>query len=189
MEATAKAGLARTLDRATTVVAVLMSIYHLVACNINLFQAGQHINLHILFALVIVFLQAIKIKEGRPTWQGWCMIGLLAASIAVCVYIHFNYTNFMTALGAQPFDKVFSGVCILLIVLIATQRTWGWVIPVISVIALLYGYFGPYLPGPLFHGGLSPALSPMSPPISTVFTACWPPCRQTPSSCSPSSAE
>ena len=66
MEATAKAGLARTLDRATTVVAVLMSIYHLVACNINLFQAGQHINLHILFALVIVFLQAIKIKEGRP---------------------------------------------------------------------------------------------------------------------------
>lgn len=38
------------------------------------------------------------------------MIGLLAASIAVCVYIHFNYTNFMTALGAQPFDKVFSGV-------------------------------------------------------------------------------
>ena len=155
MEATAKAGLARTLDRATTVVAVLMSIYHLVACNINLFQAGQHINLHILFALVIVFLQAIKIKEGRPTWQGWCMIGLLAASIAVCVYIHFNYTNFMTALGAQPFDKVFSGVCILLIVLIATQRTWGWVIPVISVIALLYGYFGPYLPGPLFHGGLS----------------------------------
>lgn len=155
MEATAKAGLSRALDRATTVVAVLMSIYHLVACNINLFQAGQHINLHILFALVIVFLQAIKIKEGRPTWQGWCMIGLLAASVAVCVYIHFNYTNFMTALGAQPFDKVFSGVCILLIVLIATQRTWGWVIPVISVIALLYGYFGPYLPGPLFHGGLS----------------------------------
>lgn len=40
MEATAKAGLARALDRATTVVAVLMSIYHLVACNINLFQAG-----------------------------------------------------------------------------------------------------------------------------------------------------
>lgn len=62
--------LSRALDRATTVVAVLMSIYHLVACNINLFQAGQHINLHILFALVIVFLQAIKIKEGRPHLAG-----------------------------------------------------------------------------------------------------------------------
>lgn len=69
MEATAKAGLARTLDRATTVVAVLMSIYHLVACNINLFQAGQHINLHILFALVIVFLQAIN-QGGPPHLAG-----------------------------------------------------------------------------------------------------------------------
>ena len=156
METTvAKTGLEYKLDRATTFVAIAMSIYHLIACNINLFQAGQHINLHIVFALVIVFLQAVKIREGRPTWQGWCMIGLLGASIAVGAYIHFNYENFMTALGAQPFDKVFSGVCILLIILIATQRTWGWVIPIISVIALLYGYFGPYLPGPLFHGGLS----------------------------------
>ena len=156
MESTAaKTGLEYKLDRATTFVAILMSIYHLIACNINLFQAGQHINLHIVFALVIVFLQAIKIKDGHPTWQGWCMIGLLTATLVVGAYIHFNYERFMTALGAQPFDKVFSGLCILIIILIATQRTWGWVIPIISVIALLYGYFGPYLPGPLFHGGLS----------------------------------
>lgn len=156
MESTAaKTGLEYKLDRATTFVAIAMSIYHLIACNINLFQAGQHINLHIIFALVIVFLQAIKIKDGHPTWQGWCMIGLLGATLVVGAYIHFNYERFMTALGAQPFDKVFSGLCILIIILIATQRTWGWVIPIISVIALLYGYFGPYLPGPLFHGGLS----------------------------------
>ena len=88
---TVKTSLEYKLDRATTFVAILMSIYHLVACNINLFQTGQHINLHIVFALVIVFLQAIKIKEGRPSWQGWCMIALLAATLVVGAYIHFDF--------------------------------------------------------------------------------------------------
>lgn len=154
MEESKKTGFDLKLDRAISIVAIVMSAYHLIACNYNIFQAGQHINLHILFSLIIVFLQAVKIKNGKPTWQSWCMIALLAASVVTCLYIHFHYYNFMTALGAQPFDKVFSGVCILLIILIATQRTWGWVIPVISIIALLYGYFGPWLPNPFFHGGL-----------------------------------
>ncbi len=143
------------LDRATTIVAIAMSVYHLIAANYNVVQSGQHINLHIIFSLVIIFLQAMKIKEGRGVWQTYAIVGLLAATLVVGLYIHINYYDFMMSLGTQPFNKVFSGACILVIVLLATYMSWGPVIPVISIIALLYGYFGPYLPSPFFHGGLS----------------------------------
>ena len=81
MEESKKTGFDLKLDRAISIVAIVMSAYHLIACNYNIFQAGQHINLHILFSLIIVFLQAVKIKNGKPTWQSWCMIALLAAII------------------------------------------------------------------------------------------------------------
>ena len=81
MEESKKTGLDLKLDRAISIVAIVMSAYHLIACNYNIFQAGQHINLHIMFSLIIVYLQAVKIKNGKPTWQSWCMIALLAGLI------------------------------------------------------------------------------------------------------------
>ncbi len=149
-----KEGLDLIIDRATYGVAVLMGIYHLVAANFTIFQAGQHINIHIMLSLVIVCLQAIKIKNNKPTIRGWLMIIMLIASIITGVYIHVHYTDFMTSFGTPPLNKVLSGLSMLVLIMIATKMTWGWVIPIISGIALLYGYFGPYLPGPFFHGGL-----------------------------------
>ena len=141
MEESKKTGFDLKLDRAISIVAIVMSAYHLIACNYNIFQAGQHINLHILFSLIIVFLQAVKIKNGKPTWQSWCMIALLAASVVTCLYIHFHYYNFMTALGAQPFDKVFSGVCILLIILIIWLAPAIPVSPLGALLIVIFGFF------------------------------------------------
>ena len=143
------------LDQATCLVAILMSVYHLVAANYTLVYQEQHINIHLVFALVIVFLQAVKFKKGRPTPRAAVMAGLIAATVAVGAYIHIHYYDFKMAMGAQPADKVFSGLVLLLIVLTATYLSWGKIIPVITVIALLYGYYGPYMPGIFFHGGLS----------------------------------
>ena len=53
MEESKKTGFDLKLDRAISIVAIVMSAYHLIACNYNIFQAGQHINLHILFLSLI----------------------------------------------------------------------------------------------------------------------------------------
>ncbi len=150
-----KEGLALTIDRITYVVAVIMGIYHLVAANFTIFQAGQHINIHLTLSLIIVCLQGMKLKNNKIGVRDVLLMVMLAASIITGVYIHFHYTQFMTAFGAPPMNKVLSGLSMLILIMIATKMTWGLVIPIIAIIALLYGYFGPYLPGPFFHAGLS----------------------------------
>ena len=159
------------VDRATTVVAIVMSLYHLLAANYTIFAAEQHINLHIAFSLVIIFLQAIKLKDTRSKVRSVFMIVFLLASIVTAAYIHVNSTRFQMSIGRQPFDKVFSGAVFLVVILIATKRTWGWIIPIIAMVALLYGYFGPYMPGVFFHSGLS--LSRLITYVTTNFTGVY----------------
>lgn len=143
----------RVIDRLVSVVAIVMCVYQLLAANFTLLTSEQHINLHIAFSLVIIFLQAIKLKDSKSKAKSACMIALIAATVLTAGYIHFHSTQFQMTLG-YPTDKVYSGLIFLIIILIATKMTWGWVIPVIALIALAYGYFGPYMPGIFFHGGL-----------------------------------
>ena len=50
------------------------------------------------------------------------------------------------------------GVIFIVLVLEATRRTTGWIVPAISaVLFLLYAYFGPYLPAPWTHRGFDVA--------------------------------
>lgn len=143
----------RIIDKLVSIVAIVMCVYQLLAANFTLLTSEQHINLHIAFSLVIIFLQAIKLRDTQSKAKSACMIALIVATVLTAGYIHFHSTQFQMTLG-YPKDKVYSGLIFLVIILIATKMTWGWVIPVIALIALAYGYFGPYMPGIFFHGGL-----------------------------------
>ena len=103
-----KEGLALTIDRITYVVAVIMGIYHLVAANFTIFQAGQHINIHLTLSLIIVCLQGMKLKNNKIGIRDILLLVMLAASIITGVYIHFHYTQFMTAFGTPPMN-IFRG--------------------------------------------------------------------------------
>lgn len=146
----------KRLDRLTSIISAVMCVYHLAAANHTIFTSEQHINLHIAFSLVIIFLQGIKLgdKSAKSKLRSVFMIILLTAGIVTAAYIHVNSLRFQMTIGRQPFDKVFSGLIFLIVILIATQRTWGWIIPTIAIVALLYGYYGPYMPGIFFHSGL-----------------------------------
>jgi len=159
------------LDKLTALVAVMMSIYHLMAANFTIFTSEQHINLHIAFALVIIFLQGIKLKDNRMDIRGWAMVLLVIASIVTAVYIHTHSLAFQMALGKQPLDKVLSGAVFLILVLFATGKTWGLIIPGIAIAALLYGYLGPHIPGIFFHAGLS--LPRLITYVTTNFTGIY----------------
>lgn len=151
-----KSAMEKKLDQITSIVAALMCVYHMAAANFTIFTSEQHINLHIAFSLVIIFLQGIKLgeKSVKAKITSLSMILLLIVGIATAAYIHVNSFKFQMTIGRQPFDKVFSGLIFLIVILIATQRTWGWIIPTIAIVALLYGYYGPYMPGIFFHSGL-----------------------------------
>lgn len=141
------------LERIISVVAIVMCVYQLLAANFTIFTSEQHINLHIAFSLVIIFLGAIRLRDTKSRIKSAVMIVLIALTVLTAAYIHTNSTRFQMTLG-YPADKVYSGLVFLVLILIATQMTWGWVIPVIALLALAYGFFGPHMPGIFFHGGL-----------------------------------
>ena len=53
---------------------------------------------------------------------------------------------------ADPLD-FYIGVVLIVLVLEATRRTTGWIMPVVSLLFLAYALFGPYLPAPWTHRG------------------------------------
>lgn len=141
------------LDKIVSAVAIVMCIYQLLAANFTIFTSEQHINLHIAFSLVIIFLGAIRFKDARSRAKSVIMMVFAVLTVVTAAYIHFHSIQFQLTLG-YPADKVYSGLVFLVLILIATQMTWGWVIPVIALVALAYGFLGKHMPGIFFHGGL-----------------------------------
>jgi len=145
------------LDRITAIIAICMGIYHF-ASSVRLFVYSDiHVAVHFLFSLLILFLQALKLGAGSKAdkSKNGLMILLAAASVVVTVYIAAHYTEYKMSMGVNSAGKIVSGAIYLAIFLIVTWMKWGKVIPVIVVATLLYGYFGPHIPGIFYHGGLS----------------------------------
>lgn len=80
--------------------------------------------------------------------------GLLAlAGIAVAAYPILDYQEFVRR-AARPNDlDVVFGVLTVLLVLEATRRTVGWILPVVAVVLVAYGRWGDVLPGAYGHKG------------------------------------
>ncbi len=86
---------------------------------------------------------------------------LAMLSIAACAYWSFFYLDIIQRAGeATRIDFVVS-IAATLLVLEATRRACGWPVCILGIIALLYCYFGSYIPGFFNHRGFR---------ISRIFT-------------------
>lgn len=82
----------------------------------------------------------------------WILVALcIGTALVLCLTIE-DYKARPTR--PTPEELVLGGALILL-VLEATRRTVGWVLPAIAIIFLVYCYFGPYVPEPFDHRGFS----------------------------------
>ncbi len=87
---------------------------------------------------------------ARVTWWTWVLV--LASTLAIA-YPLWDFEEFIYR-AALPtrLDLVFGALTIVL-VLEATRRTTGWILPVVALAALGYAHFGAYLPPPWTHRG------------------------------------
>ena len=96
----------RTIDRLTTVTAILMSVYHFVSAQKLLVFSDIHVAIHICFALVIVFLQKMKLDDRRHPVENSLLAALALASVGVTIFIAANDEAFKTSMGQNPPGKV-----------------------------------------------------------------------------------
>ncbi|WP_071026910.1 TRAP transporter permease [Peptoniphilus raoultii] len=140
---------------AITIVAILMSAFHLYTSAFGTLLAMKQRSLHLIFAFVLGFaLYPGREKSSKKKIEilDWL---LMILSAVVWGYIFFN-VEAITLKGGEmsTLDTVFGCLAILL-TLEVTRRVVGPELPIVTIIFLLFAYFGRSMPGILAHRGFS----------------------------------
>ncbi len=98
----------------------------------------------LLITLVLTFVlyPAIPAWRGRVAAADWA---LAAAAVLVLAWPIFDFDQFVYRAATPSGLDILFGTVTTLLVLEATRRTVGWILPVTAVAFLLYGYYGPVL--------------------------------------------
>ena len=138
------------LNRAFYVAAFVYAAFQMVIIYYPL-STLQLRAIHVGFALVLIYgLVPPSKKLGKQKsvpWYDWLLVAL---SIAVCAYIAVESVALSRdRLGFYNSADVAASVALVILVLEATRRVLGWVLPAIALAFLAYSYFGSYAIGPL----------------------------------------
>jgi TRAP transporter 4TM/12TM fusion protein len=130
--------------------AVLLAVYHLVTVQVVLASYWPHLAFHLGLGLVIVF---VATATKRRLWMPvLCVASLLA--IAVTIYIILQSDALVEREGFPSTLDFYVGITLIVLVLTAAYISFGYVLPLLAVIGIIYAFTGPYLPQPFFHGGI-----------------------------------
>lgn len=142
--------------KAFAVLAVAWTLFQLYTSLKGSLPAPQQRSVHLGFAFVCTFiLYNARVKgntKGRATWLD---IVFALVSIVPMVYLFSQYMSIPQRLGTPTTLDIVMGTLTVLLVLEGTRRSMGWVLVVLSVLGLLYTYFGGYIPAPFGHRGYS----------------------------------
>lgn len=146
------------LKRLASLVAVAMSLYHLVTGYIGEPVPEFHRPAHLMFALAVLFLDRDRPAESRVgrmwmfVWD-WALIAFLVAS---CAYLFFSVDYIQTRMQfitpLSDIEMIFS-TALFAIVLEAARRTTGWTLVIVVLTFLAFALWGNYLPTPFWHSG------------------------------------
>ncbi len=134
-----------------TVLAVVMSVYHLYTAY-GIVSAQVLRPVHVGFVLVLCFLLFPMLTRFRHSVRVWDW-ALAALSIYVIWYMVIGGDDLMDRNTSPNQTDMIVGVVFVALVLEATRRATGWIMPFICLCFIAYALFGPYLPPPWTHRG------------------------------------
>jgi TRAP transporter 4TM/12TM fusion protein len=139
------------LGLALTLLAAAVSLFHLYAAW-SIVPAYILRPVHVGLILLLVFLLFPAANRFRNRIYIWDYV-LAALSLAVIAYIVSQGPDFGERAILPERMDVIVGIALIVLILEATRRSTGLIMPVISLMFLAYAYWGPYLPQPWTHRG------------------------------------
>lgn len=128
------------------IVGLGMAVYHMAATQVFLQAVKAHLNTHLGFCLLLVYLGGFSTAKGKFD-RIWTLV-LTALALFVALYVQFLWVELENrAYFNTPFDLAV-GVVMVFLVLEATRRDFGWVLPVLTLLVVLYPYVGKDFPEP-----------------------------------------
>lgn len=136
---------------AISCLAVVMTLFHLYAAFSTVDQQTLR-QVHVGFTLTLVFLLFPLLPRWRNRISPLDLL-LAAASVWVIWYMYQGGDDFLDRyVSPEPMDIVV-GAVLIAVILEATRRTTGMIMPIICGLFWLYAAFGASLPSPWTHKG------------------------------------
>lgn len=136
---------------------VALSAFHYYTAGFGILTEHWHKSIHLAAVLGLIFIMFPTSLDGLPKIGGvpvhdWILAILIAAA---CFYLPVVFDELTFRIGMPNTEDMVMGTIMVVLVLEATRRAMGWVLPVIVIVFILYGLFGNHLSGVLAHPGSS----------------------------------
>ena len=142
-------------------IAMAAALFHLYASGISPFTALIQRPVHLALMSALGFLGVGVLREraekGETNVGRVVSLVLLALTLFSCVYLVWENEAIVRRIGAATSLDLVAGAIAIVVVLELARRTTGWGLVSIALLALVYAWAGPYLPGALAHRGYGPS--------------------------------
>lgn len=152
--------------KAASVVAILMSIFHLYTAQFGLLDAIGQRGTHMCFAITILLLTMpladhtifTKTLKDNKAYRSICRFIDLVLIVLVWFATYMCRVESLAQndnMGIVTIWASISGGILYVIVIEASRRSLGWILPVLAMVFTLYALTGAYLPLAIAHRGYS----------------------------------
>ncbi|WP_116043749.1 TRAP transporter permease [Amycolatopsis palatopharyngis] len=139
-----------------TVIAVVYSGYYLWTAQFGIVSPQAHRGFYWGFAGLLVFLlypvrkrRKAEANQRVPIWD----IALALTVVGLAAYYVFQYPEIVARGGTLTDMEYVLGILAVVLSLEMTRRVLGTVLPGLGVLAIVYTFFGPSMPGFFAHAG------------------------------------
>src|SRR5882757_9664581 len=134
-----------------TAIAIAMSLFHLYAAY-DIVPTQPLRYTHVAFVMVLCFLLFPLASRFRNRIRVWDVIAA-AAAVGILGYALLGGEDFTDRATTPGRTDVVLGVIFIVLLLEATRRTSGWIMPIVALFFIAYALLGPHLPPPWTHRG------------------------------------
>jgi TRAP transporter 4TM/12TM fusion protein len=146
------------IAKSLAVIGVGLSLFQLYTAGLVAMTAMRHRSVFLTSILVMAFLTKPLYKGARKDrFNGALVVDLILAATAIAVgaYIFIDLQGIFERQGDWSRWDFAVGITLVLLVLEATRRVIGYNLMIIAGTAILFAYFGPYMPELVVHKGYS----------------------------------
>lgn len=135
---------------------VALSVFHYYTAGFGIVTEHWHKAIHLAAVLSLIFLLfpgglvSIGPRIGGVPLMDWLLAGAIIVST---LYLPLIFDELTFRIGMPNDMDVLMGTIMVVLVLEATRRAMGWVLPAIVVVFILYALFGNHVGGVLAHPG------------------------------------
>jgi TRAP transporter 4TM/12TM fusion protein len=134
-----------------TAIAVIMSLFHLYAAY-EIVPTQELRYTHVAFVLLLAFLVFPAAARFRDRIRWWDVIAGLTC-VGILIYAIAGGEDFTDRATTPNHTDVILGVTFIVLLVEATRRTIGPIVPIIALLFIAYAWAGPWLPAPWNHRG------------------------------------